>query len=83
MATRREGPYIAVGRRIQGLREVLEMTQAVLAAKCYVSQPAVSAWERGTKLPSRSAQFRIADALHTTRSAMFREAVETEDQVAS
>ena len=62
-----------IGRRIRAGRELLGLTQAALARLCYVTQPAVSQWERGETLPDLSRQFLLADALHTTRSRLFRE----------
>ena len=70
------------GQRIRQFREAHDLTQQALAAKLYVSQPAVSAWERGTKTPTRAMQQRICDALSTTRGILFRELVEHEQQVA-
>lgn len=68
----------SIGRRILTLREMLGLTQAALAAKVYVTQPAVSQWESGTTLPSRETQFRLADTLRTSRSLLFRELAEAE-----
>lgn len=62
-----------IGRRIRAGRELLGLTQAALARSCYVTQPAVSQWERGVTLPDLSRQFLLADALRTTRSRLFRE----------
>ena len=62
-----------MGRRIRAGRELLGLTQATLARKSFVTQPAVSQWERGTTLPDLSRQFLLADALRTTRSRLFRE----------
>lgn len=73
-----DAPYAAAGHRIRALRELHDLTQARLAELCYVSQPAVSAWERGRKLPSRATQHRLADVLHTSRSMLFRETVDRE-----
>ena len=80
MASRASAPHLAIGQRIKVFREALELTQAELGRRCYVSQPAVSAWERGTKLPARGAQHRIADELRSTRSIIFREVVEAENR---
>lgn len=73
-----DAPHAAAGGRIRVFREALELTQAELARRCYVSQPAVSAWERGVKMPTLATQHRVADALRTSRSILFREAVEAE-----
>ena len=62
-----------IGRRIRAGRELMGLTQAALASRCYVTQPAVSQWERGETLQDLSRQFLLADALRTTRSRLFRE----------
>lgn len=67
-----------IGRRIMTLRTMLQMTQGALAAKVHVTQPAVSQWESGATIPNRPTQFRIADALMTSRSLLFRELAEAE-----
>jgi transcriptional regulator with XRE-family HTH domain len=69
---------LSIGQRITTLREMYDLTQGALAAKVNVSQPAVSQWEAGTILPRRETQFILADALHTTRSRLFRELAEAE-----
>lgn len=50
------------------------MTQLTLAAKTYVTQPAVSQWESGKYVPDRATQDLIAEALGTTRTFLFGEA---------
>lgn len=67
--------YAAVGARIRALREVHDLTQERFAELCFVTQPAVSAWETGRVLPARATQHRISDVLHTSRSVLFREVV--------
>ena len=64
-----------IGKRIRALREAQNLTQGALAAKTYVTQPAVSQWEKGRTIPGLGAQFLLADVLHTTRSTLFRELV--------
>lgn len=71
----------AIGRRISTLREMLGLTQAAMAKKVYVTQPAVSQWESGATLPSRATQFLLSDELRTSRSLLFRELVEAECKV--
>lgn len=68
-----EAAAVEIGRRIRAGRELIGLTQAALATRCYVSQPAVSQWERGVTLPDLSRQFLLADALRTSRSRLFRE----------
>jgi transcriptional regulator with XRE-family HTH domain len=72
----------AAGRRIAMARELLGLTQGALASKVYVTQPAVSQWERGLTLPALAMQHAIADALRTTRSRLFREIVQNEEKAA-
>lgn len=55
------------------------MTQKVLAAQVYATQPAVSQWEKDLWLPSRATQRLIAEALNTTRAFLF----DADDEVAS
>lgn len=64
-----------VGERIRTMRESRDLTQAAMAAKVYVSQPAISQWERGLKLPATVTQFRVADVLEVERSWLFAEVV--------
>jgi transcriptional regulator with XRE-family HTH domain len=63
----------AVGKRIRAGRQALDITQQALAAHCFVSQPAVSQWEKGTTLPARPTQHRLADLLRTPRHILFAE----------
>lgn len=70
----------AVGQRIATARELLGLTQWALARRVYVTQPAVSQWERGKKLPSLAMQHAIADTLRTTRTRLFKELVEAEQR---
>lgn len=70
----------AVGARIKTARELLGLTQWALARKVYVTQPAVSQWERGKKLPSLPMQHALADVLRTTRTRLFKELVDAEQK---
>ena len=71
----------AVGRRVAMARELAGLTQGALASKVYVTQPAVSQWERGVTLPTLAMQHAISDALRTTRTRLFREIVLIEERV--
>lgn len=64
---------VAVGHRIRTLRDAHGLTQGALAAKVFVTQPAVSQWERGETMPGRATQDLLADALRTTRHRLFKE----------
>lgn len=64
-----------VGERIRTLRESRELTQGYVAREVHVSQPAVSQWERGLKIPSTPTQYRLADLFHVQRSWLFAEVV--------
>jgi transcriptional regulator with XRE-family HTH domain len=70
----------AVGERLAAVREMNGMTQGALAGKVYVTQPAVSQWERGHTLPSLSMQHRIADALKVQRSFLFSEVIADQER---
>ena len=65
----------AVGRRIRMLRELADMTQEAFAREVNRSQPAVSQWEKGRKMPDANTQFRVADVLRVSRSNLFAELV--------
>ena len=54
------------GTFIHGLRKAQGMTQAQLAQQLYVSDKAVSKWERGLSLPDVSLLMPLAEALHVT-----------------
>lgn len=73
-----QSQHDAIGHRIATIRKMHDITQARLAELCNVTQVAVSQWERGQRLPRRSTQFLIADALRTSRSMLFRELCEEE-----
>lgn len=66
-------PEQVVGKRIRMIRDLKQMKQRTLATECFVSQPAVSQWERGVKMPRRAMQFRVADILGVDRSELFAE----------
>ena len=65
----------AIGDRIRMMRELHGMTQEAFAKRVHVSQPAVSQWEAGKKLPARPTQFVVADVLRVDRSNLFAELV--------
>ena len=71
---------VPIGERIRTARELLGLTQGALAAKVYVTQPAVSQWEQGKTIPALPVQFALADALRTTRSRLFRELDKREEE---
>jgi transcriptional regulator with XRE-family HTH domain len=52
-----------IAKRISDARAEAGLTQTALATACGVSQPAVVAWERGSRLPSAIVIIRLADAL--------------------
>lgn len=54
------------GAFIQGLRRELGLTQAQLAQRLFVSDKAVSKWERGLSLPDVSLLMPLAEALGVT-----------------
>jgi transcriptional regulator with XRE-family HTH domain len=61
------------GQRIRFLRTAKGWSQETLAAKVYVSQPAVSQWEQDEIVPARQSQHLLAEALSTTRMFLFGE----------
>lgn len=69
----RTAALIKVGRRIRAGRIALDLTQARFAQLCFVTQAAVSQWERGVKLPRRPMQHTIADVLRQPRHLLFAE----------
>jgi len=75
----KHGAWLPVGERIRSAREHFDWTQAELAKRCFVSQAAVSQWERGIKLPARRTQYLVADVLRSSRSKLFAEAVAVEE----
>lgn len=62
------------GGRIRLVREANGLTQAALASKVFVTQPAVAQWEANRWIPSHQSQVHLAEALGTTRHALFGEA---------
>lgn len=59
------------GKRIRERRDLLNMTQAALAAEVGVHQTSVSKWEKGEAMPSHRQIPRIAQALHADASVLF------------
>lgn len=62
-----------VGERIRMLRESRDLTQQGLAHLLHVTQPAISQWEKGKRIPPKATQFALADVFHTDRSWLFAE----------
>lgn len=75
-------PAQAVGNRIRTLRQSRDLTQKVLARALHVSQPAVSQWERGVKIPALPMQYLLADFLSVPRSFLFAEVVKASEEAA-
>jgi len=57
-----------IGERIRGARRALGLSQADLAAKLGVSQPAVANWEAGAHDPRHVILGRIAETLEVSRA---------------
>lgn len=72
-----------VGQRIRDARRDIGLTQNEVAMVVGVKQPAVAQWERGRTLPAVRLHDRIADALRTTRSRLFRELDARDEEAAS
>lgn len=62
------------GKRIRFLREALGLSQEALAAKVFVTQPALSQWENDKWLPGRQSQELLATALNTSKHFLFGDA---------
>ena len=58
------------GKKIAELRKVKNMTQRELADKLYVTDKAVSKWERGANFPDLGLMEELAEALDTTPSVL-------------
>lgn len=65
----------AVGERIRMLRESRQLTQQGLAHLLHVTQPAISQWEMGKRVPPKPMQFVLADTFKTDRSWLFAEVI--------
>lgn len=63
------------GRIIRERRQLTGMSQYALADELQVRQGAVSAWERGTRLPSRRNLRRLCQALGLPESAFIYDEV--------
>lgn len=62
------------GRRIRFLRESKGWSQATLAKRVFVSQPAVAYWEADTKRPGKQSRELLAAALGCEPAFLFDEA---------
>lgn len=58
--------YAAIGMRIRHLREAAGLTQAELGERADLSTAHIGHIERGTRIASLEAMFRISQALHTS-----------------
>ncbi len=54
-------PLAGLGTRLRSLRDEAGISQDELAEKLEVHQTAVSAWERGTAIPTPAALLRLAE----------------------
>lgn len=80
-------PSQVVGDRIRLMREAyvdeagnhVPLTQQGLAALCFVSQPTVSKWETGAKMPPPARRILVASALRMPAHALFREVLLEEE----
>lgn len=57
------------------LRESRQLTQKGLAHQLHVTQPAISQWEMGKRVPPKAMQFVLADVFQTDRSWLFAEVI--------
>ena len=58
--------YSRIGKLIKRRREKLDLTQAVLAERCEITEQFVSNIERSTSIPSTETIMKLAAALDTT-----------------
>ena len=58
--------YAKIGKLIKRRREKLDLTQAVLAERCEITEQYVSNIERAVSIPSTEVVMRLAAALETT-----------------
>lgn len=59
---------------LRRLRKAAGLTQEELSNRLGVVRATVSAWECGTNTPSINMAFRVAEILHCTVEALYREA---------
>jgi transcriptional regulator with XRE-family HTH domain len=60
----------SLGREIRQVREASGTSMRALAARCGISQPFLSAVERGLSMPSIATLYRIAEALDVAPSSL-------------
>jgi transcriptional regulator with XRE-family HTH domain len=60
------------GEAVKAARKKKGLSQAGLAGKLYVSQATVSAWEKGTKFPSRRLLGPLAEKLDLDLNELLR-----------
>ncbi len=61
--------YAKIGKLIKRRREKLDLTQAVLAERCEITEQYVSNIERAVSIPSTEVIMKLAAALDTTPDA--------------
>ena len=71
--------YVAMGERIRRAREDARLTQERLAEICMLSTAHMGHIERGTRLPSLEAVFRISKALHVSIDYLLSGSVSSDD----
>lgn len=70
--------YAAIGARIRAAREAAGLTQAELGERTYFSTAHIGHIERGTRIASLDAIFRIAQVLHTSVDSFLLDSSEDE-----
>ena len=68
--------YIALGTRIREYREKANLTQEKLAELCSLSAAHIGHIERGTRIPSMDAMFKIAVTLHISIDVLLYDSYE-------
>jgi len=79
VAISREINYTAMGERIRRARESERLTQEQLAEICSLSAAHMGHIERGSRLPSLEAVFRIAKVLHISMDYLLTESLSPDD----
>jgi len=71
--------YVAMGERIRRARENARLTQWQLADKCILSAAHMGHIERGSRLPSLEAVFRISKALNISMDYLISDSLNSDE----
>jgi transcriptional regulator with XRE-family HTH domain len=73
--------YVAMGKRIRRARKIKGFTQEHLAEICFLSAAHMGHIERGTRLPSLEAVFRVSKALGISMDYLMNTSLNTDDDL--